>query len=78
MRFWDSVFYTLYTCWVLLPLGLALLLPGLCAAALDKQRGAYVTRPHSDKKALQREREKKIAAGRKPDGCEEYDMEQTQ
>lgn len=52
MRLWDSVFYTLYTCWVLLPLGLALLLPGLCAAALDKQRGAYVTRPHSDKKAL--------------------------
>ena len=31
-----------------------------------------VTRPHSDRKALKREREKKIAAGHKPDDREEY------
>ena len=33
---------------------------------------AAVTRPHSDRKALKREREKKIAAGHKPDDREEY------
>ena len=36
-----------------------------------------MTRPHSDSKALRREREKKIAAGHRPDDREEYTMEQT-
>ena len=36
-----------------------------------------MNRPHSDKKALRREREKKIAAGHRPDDREEYNMEQT-
>ncbi|MDE6923327.1 MAG: relaxase/mobilization nuclease domain-containing protein [Oscillospiraceae bacterium] len=43
----------------------------LCAAALDEWRGAYVTRPRSESKALRREREKKIAAGHKADDREE-------
>lgn len=47
-------------------------------AALERtQRPVYVTRPHSDKKALRREREKKIAAGHKPDDHEDYTMAQT-
>ena len=36
------------------------------------QADIYVTRPRSDRKALKREREKKIAAGHKPDDREEY------
>ena len=41
--------------------------------ALERaQADITVTRPRSDKKALKREREKKIAAGHKPDDREEY------
>ena len=36
-----------------------------------------MTRTHSDRKALKREREKKIAAGHKPDDREDHTMEQT-
>lgn len=47
-------------------------------AALERtQRPVYVTRPHSESKALRREREKKIAAGHKEDDHEDYTMEQT-
>lgn len=52
-------------------MGLGLLLAVLCAAALDERRGAYVSRPHSEGKALRRERKKKIAAGHKADDREE-------
>ena len=42
-------------------------------SALERaQPDVYVTRPHSDRKALKREREKKIAAGHKPDDREDY------
>lgn len=41
--------------------------------ALERaQPDVYVTHPHSDRKALRRERKKKIAAGHKPDDREEY------
>ena len=39
--------------------------------------GNTVTRLRSDWKALKREREKKIAAGHKPDDREDYTMQQT-
>lgn len=46
--------------------------------ALERtQPSVYVTRPHSESKTLRREREKKIAAGHKPDDHEEYTIEQT-
>lgn len=70
-----------------LRVGVAAPAPGLGAlagaavdvgAALERtQRPVYVTRPHSDKKALRREREKKIAAGHRPDDHEDYTMAQT-
>ena len=42
-------------------------------SALERaQPDVIVTRPRSDRKALKREREKKIAAGHKPDDREEY------
>lgn len=42
-------------------------------SALERtQPDVFVTRPHSDRKALKREREKKIAAGHKPDDREDY------
>ena len=42
-------------------------------SALERtQPAVYVTRPRSDRKALKREREKKIAAGHKPDDREDY------
>ena len=41
------------------------------------QPTVYVTRPRSDRKTLKREREKKIAAGHKPDDREDHIMEQT-
>lgn len=41
-------------------------------AALERdQRPVYVTRPHSESKALRREREKKVAAGHKADDHED-------
>lgn len=47
-------------------------------SALERaQPNVHVTRPRSDRKALRREREKKIAAGHKPDDREDYAMEQT-
>ena len=47
-------------------------------SALERaQPDVTVTRSHSDRKALKREREKKIAAGHKPDDREDYTMEQT-
>lgn len=49
----------------------------LGSALEHAQSGVTVTRPHSDRKALRREREKKIAAGHKPDDREEYIMKQT-
>ena len=48
----------------------AVVQPGI---ALERaQADITVTSPRSDKKALKREREKKIAAGHKPDDREEY------
>ena len=44
----------------------------LGSALEHAQSNVFVTRPHSDRKALKREREKKIAAGHKPDDREEY------
>lgn len=38
----------------------------------DDQSPVYVTRPYSDNKTLQREREKKIALGHRPDDREEF------
>lgn len=59
-------------------LGAAVGAAALCSASLEQlEHPAFVTRPHSDRKALCREREKKIAAGHKPDDREEYTMEQT-
>jgi len=49
----------------------------LGSALEHTQPPVYVTHPHSDKKALQREREKKIALGHKPDDHEDYTMEQS-
>lgn len=47
-------------------------------SALERaQPDIYMTRPRSDRKALKREREKKIAAGHKPDDREDHTMEQT-
>ena len=59
-------------------LGAAVGAAALCGAGLEQlERPVFVSRPHSDRKALRREREKKIAAGHKPDDREEYTMEQT-
>ena len=41
------------------------------------QPDVHVTRPRSDRKTLKREREKKTAAGHKPDDREDHIMEQT-
>ena len=49
----------------------------LGSALEHAQPDVYVTRPHSDRKSLKREREKKIAAGHKPDDREDHIMEQT-
>lgn len=44
----------------------------LGSALEHTQADVFVTRPYSDRKTLKREREKKIAAGHKPDDREEY------
>ncbi len=49
----------------------------LGSALEHTQSPVYVTHPHSDKKALKREREKNIALGHKPDDHEDYTMEQS-